>query len=149
MHKKHKWDFRVHVLFAVAALAAVIGFQPERWLSAEITVGPIEVYKVEYQEKEKLPTSKWTEYEISKALQSATTMRASHYRQLPNAYLLFSFEEAVDVDHVAIPFAVKRIIITLPERRWDAPDMLLQNPNGQWVLYETSHPLMALTRDYR
>ncbi|MFS8579049.1 MAG: hypothetical protein LOD88_03355 [Novibacillus thermophilus] len=146
---RHKWDLRIHLLFIVAVLAAVFGFQPEKWLKAEIVVGPVEVYKVEHQREEPLRTSKWTEYEISKVLQSITSMRASSYRQLPESYLLFKFERDITLDHDAVPFPVKQMIVTLPDNQWDQPDMLLLNAQGQWIVYDTSHPLSMLTRDYR
>lgn len=148
MNGMHKWNFRIHLLFAVAVLAAIFGFQPERFLTAEIVVGPIEVHKVEYQDEEKLKTTKWTQYEVSKILQSVTTMRTSSYRQLPKSYLLFKFDRSVTLNDSPIPFQVKQMIVTLPESKWEQPDMLLQNPQGQWIEYETSHPLTMLTRDY-
>ena len=149
MRPMHKWDFRIRLLFIVAVIGAIFGFQPEKWLKAEIVIGPIDVYKVEQQHEEPLRASKWTEYEVSKILQSITSMRASHYRQLPDKYLRFTFEREITLDHPAVPFVVRQMIVTLPDNRWDQPDMLLQNPQGQWIAYETSHPLTMLIRDYQ
>lgn len=149
MLNKHKWNFRVHLLFVIAALAAIFGFQPERMLTAEIVTGPIEVYKVKYQEEEPLHVSKWTQYEVSKILDSITTMKAASHQQLPETYLLFKFEREIVLEDSPVPFAFKKMIVTMPSSRWQQPEMLLQNSQGQWIRYETSHPLTMLTRDYR
>lgn len=149
MKKIHKWDFRIHLLFAIAVVIAIFGFQPDHWLTAEIVVGPFDVYKVNYQQKEKLQANKWTEYEISKALQSVTAMKVSNDRQLPVSYLLFKFEKPVTLNHSPIRFPVQQMIVTLPDRRGETPDLLLKNPSGQWIRYETTHPLTLLANDYR
>lgn len=148
MRSIHKWNYRIHLLFAIAIIGAILGFQPERWLKAEISIGPVDVYKIEYQDQEQLRTSKWTEYEISKVLQSITSIRASHFRQLPDPHLLFKFEREIVLDDSPVPFPIQQMVVTLPERKWDQPYLLLQNPQGQWITYDTSHPLTLLTRDY-
>lgn len=148
MTKKHKWNLRVHLLFLIAALAALFGFQPEKMLTAEIVTGPIKVYKVDYQDEKPLRASKWTQYEVSKILDSITAMKVASHQQLPESYLLFIFEREIILENSPVPFAIKKMIVTFPNSRWQQPEMLLQNPQGQWIRYETSHPLTMLTRDY-
>lgn len=149
MRTQHKWYYHVHLLFVIAALAAIFGFQPEKLLKAEIVTGPIEVYKVTFQDEQPLRTSKWTQYEVSKILDSVTTMKASNDRQLPQSYLLFKFDREVVLENSVVPFPVKQMIVSLPESTWQRPELLLKNSQGQWVRYESSHPLTMLIRDYR
>lgn len=148
MRSMHKWNYRIHLLFVIAILGAILGFQPERWLKAEISIGQVDVYKIEYQEQEQLRTSKWTEYEVSKVLQSITSMRAAHFPQLPVPHLLFKFERDVVLEDSPVPFPIREMVVTLPDRKGDQSYLLLKNPQGQWIAYDTSHPLTLLTRDY-
>lgn len=146
---KKKWNLHVYLFFIVAILAAIFGFRPENLLTAEVVTGSIDVYKVNFQEEERLRTTKWTSYEVSKILESVTTMKVSAYRQLPDSYLLFKFDRPVALDDGKVPFAVTQMIVSLPKNKWDDPDMMLLNPQGQWIQYGTDHPLTMLTRDYR
>lgn len=145
----HKWDYRIHLVFAVAIVAILLGFKPDQWLKADVVTGKIDVYKFDDTVQTKLQPSQWTQYELSKVLRSVKTMKVSSYRQLPPRYLLFNFERTVVLDDSPVPFAFKQMIVTLPDSTWQKPQMLLKNPQGQWLEYDMSHPLTMLLRDYR